>query len=259
MTIKSNTVTITVKEKTKKSTNGTSKDISISLDGIQLCIQNAERLLVDSHKVSIPTKMALLELGLEEISKAWGLLLTFEKQTFARNPDLIKIFFECLHIDRKKYNDAIQKNEPNFEKFLSETTLESFMTPFDVDSFTNHDKKIKFLSQLILYIKEIAFPLLKESQDREESTKDILGKYIGKIDLKTADKVISEILNINEDKLGELVSLKEKGIYVDIEGGTFISPSSRNYYPDILQNLLILLISTSKNELTTLSKTLATY
>ena len=61
MIIKSNTVTITVKEKTKKSTDGASKDIPISLDGIQLCILNAERLHVDSHNVSIPTKVALLD------------------------------------------------------------------------------------------------------------------------------------------------------------------------------------------------------
>ena len=258
MTIKSNTVTITVKEKTKKSTNGASKDIPISLDGIQLCILNAERLHVDSHNVSIPTKMALLELGLEEISKAWGLLLAFEKQTFDQNPNLIKTYFELLHIDLTRYTKAIQKNEPKIKKYLSDMTFKLFLHPFDKDSFTNHRKKIKFLSKLIWYIKNITLPLLKSSQDREKFAKDILGKYVGKIDLKTADKVTSEILSINEGELEELVSLKEKGIYVDIEGGTFINPSSRNYYPDILQNLLVLLISMSKNELTTLSKALWT-
>ena len=255
MSIKSNTVTITVKEKTKKGIKGKNKKLSISLEAIQLCILNAERLLDDSQNVRIPTKMALLELGLEEISKAWGLLLTLEKKIFDQNPNLIKTYFELSHIDFTKYNNAINEK---IAKYFSDTTFESFMTPFDKDSFTNHRKKIEFLSKFIWYIKNIALPLLKLSQNRENFAKDILGKYVGKINLKTADKVISETLNINEGKLEELVSLKEKGIYVDIEGETFISPSSRNYYPDILQNLLVLLISMSKNELTTLSKTLWT-
>lgn len=258
MLIKSNTVTTLVTGKTKKGIKVKNKELSISLEAIQLCILNAERLLDDSQNVRIPTKMALLELGLEEISKAWGLLLTFAKQTFDRNLNLIERFFEVSHIDRKKYSDAIKKIEPQIEKYFSDTTFESFMTPFNKDSFTNHHKKIEFLSKLIWYIKNITLPLLKLSQDRKNFANDILGKFVGNINLKMSDKVISEILNINEDELEELVSLKEKGIYVDIEGETFISPSSRNYYPDILQNLLVLLISMSKNELTTLSKALWT-
>ncbi|MHB1507087.1 MAG: hypothetical protein ACYCUZ_03405 [Cuniculiplasma sp.] len=255
MSVKSNKVTITVKgeaknEKSKK------EEIPLTLEGIQLCLQNAERLFVDSQKVSLPTKVALLELGLEEISKAWGLLLSFEKKNLDENPDLIWIFFEVMRIDINKYDEAIKNNENNIKKYFSDNTFKSFMTPFDKNSFSNHIAKIAFLSNLVNYIKMISRPLIIQSQDRETFVRDIIGKFVGEINIKDSDRTIEDILNIKEDQLLELVSFKEKGFYVDIEGGTLISPSSRTYYPYILEDLLILLIAMNKNEVTVISKIL---
>ena len=50
------------------------KKIILSLTGIRICNSNAEMLLVDTTKVSKLTPFALMELALEEISKAWWIM-----------------------------------------------------------------------------------------------------------------------------------------------------------------------------------------
>lgn len=82
MTVRSNTVKVNVVGK-----------LPITLEGVQLALQNAERLFNDSQQVSIPTRVALLEIGLEEITKTWGILLGYEKNMFENNPDLLKRSF----------------------------------------------------------------------------------------------------------------------------------------------------------------------
>jgi hypothetical protein len=42
-----------------------------TLEGVQLCLQNSERLFQDSGKVTNETCADLIELSLEEIAKAW--------------------------------------------------------------------------------------------------------------------------------------------------------------------------------------------
>ncbi len=258
MSIKPNKVIFTDTEKPKTGKNK-NKKLKINLEGIQICIQNAERLRLDSQNVSPPTEMALLELGLEEISKAWILLMRFETQSFLTNSVLLSRFLDIAHIDETKFKEIVEENRTEIEKYILSSSLESFITPFDSHSFTDHKAKINYLSNLVGYIKKISLSTVQQSQNREEFAKDILGKFIGEIDIESMDETISEALNINEDQLGELISIKEKGIYVDIEGGYLISPSSRNYFPKVLINLLVLLIATCKNELITLSKALETY
>lgn len=48
-------------------------------EDVQLTLQNIEGLFDDSQQVSIPTTITLLEIGLEEIAKTWGILLGYEK------------------------------------------------------------------------------------------------------------------------------------------------------------------------------------
>ena len=245
MKITSNIITVKVK----------GKNIPINLEGVELCIQNAERLFFDSQSVSIPTKASLLELGLEEISKAWGLLMSFEKKNFDENPGLIKSY---LHLDEKKYNEAIKKNEEEIKKYMSKVKPEYFMSPFDINSFSNHEAKIKYLSSLIKFIKRVALPIIRGSMDKEKLTRELLGKYITNIDSNRADEEVDEILNIDETQLRDIISLKENGFYVDIKGNSLISPSSRPYYPQVLEELLGLLIAIIKNDVIVLSNALNT-
>ena len=51
-----------------------------SLESIEICLLNSQRLASDAEKVSLPTRAALLELSLEEITKGWMLYFTFLKQ-----------------------------------------------------------------------------------------------------------------------------------------------------------------------------------
>ena len=78
--------------------------LPITLEGAQLAVHNAERLSIDSKNVSIPTKVALLEIGLEEIAKAWGIILNFEKILFDQNLNALETFRKTAHINRKEYN-----------------------------------------------------------------------------------------------------------------------------------------------------------
>ena len=55
---------------------------NVTLQDIQLCLINADRLYKDSKSVSFPTKVSLIELSLEEVSKCWALLFKyFEKNS----------------------------------------------------------------------------------------------------------------------------------------------------------------------------------
>ena len=241
MIIKSNTVKVNV--------IGT---IPITLEGAQLAIQNAERLFFDSQKVSIPTKVALLEIGLEEISKAWAILLSFEKDLIDKNEEHIDVFLESAHIDNKKLKEKIEELARKKEEFFGKYNVSSFLTPFNTETFSNHKAKIKFLSKFIWYTREIQLQLSKSSYDMGKIINDVIGQYFPQnrlSNLKENYKAIYDILNINEDQLEDIVNLKEHGLYLDIQSGVYISPSSRIYETATLENLLKLLLVMAKGEL----------
>ena len=233
--------------------------IPIGLEGAQLCVQNAERLFQDSQSTSTPTKTALLEIGLEEVSKAWGILMIFEKKIFNENSTLSEYLKRALHLDEEKFNKITGENENKFREYLGNVQFENLINPFDEKSFSNHNAKINYLSLMIGLVKNISLPIFRYSIDREKLTRELLGKFIPKIELEDQDKIINEILNINTNNLSEIIRMKEKGLYVDIEGGSLISPSSRVFVPSILNDLLSLLIVLSKNEMVFLAKVLEEY
>lgn len=229
--------------------------LPITLEGVQLALQNAERLFYDSQNVSIPTKVALLEIGLEEVAKAWGLALSFEDRFFKKNPGQIEIFLNSAHIKRDKYNKTLKKIEKSLEEFFSENDPALFMTPFDTKTFSEHDAKIDFLSKFIRYVREIQLPLLRESSDRVKVIREILGRYISKTSLSNIeenDDIIDDILNVDDKQLGDIIKLKEDALYLGVQNDVFLSPSSRSYETKTLENLLALLIGMVKNELSLL-------
>jgi len=226
--------------------------IPITLEGAQLAIQNAERLFFDSQKVSIPTKVALLEIGLEEISKAWAILLSFEKGLIDKNDEQIDVFLKAAHIDSKKLEKAIKKLAPKIEEFFRDYDPSSLSTPFDTKKFLYHKEKIRFLSKLIWYAREIQLQLSKSSYNTGKIINDVIGQYFPKNKLSNLEenyKAIYDILNINEDQLEDIVNLKEHGLYLDIQSGVYISPSSRIYETATLENLLQLLLVMAKGQL----------
>jgi len=52
------------------------------------------------------------------------------------------------------------------------------------------------------------------------------------------------------------VKFKEYGLYLDIQNGIYISPSSRSYETETLENLLALLLGMAKGELIYLNNVL---
>ncbi len=240
MTVKSNTVRVSMVGK-----------LPITLEGVQLALQNAERLFNDSQQVSIPTRVALLEIGLEEIAKTWGILLGYEKNLLKNNPDLRKTFFQSAHINVGKYNNEISKRGKAIEDFFDDVGQKYFTTPFDTISFSDHNAKIKFLSKFIRYIREIQFPLIRSSSDRSKLIRDILGRYISKnksADTKEADKIIDNILDVDDEQLSDIVNLKEYGLYLHVQSDVYINPSARSFEVATLENLLTLLIGMAKVE-----------
>jgi len=248
MIIKSNTVKVNV--------IGT---IPITLEGAQLAIQNAERLFFDSQKVSIPTKVALLEIGLEEISKAWVILLSFEKGLRDKNDDKIDVFLESAHIDSKKLEEAIRELAPKKGEFFRDYDPSSLSTPFDTKKFSNHKEKIKFLSKFIRYAREIQLPLLERSVDFGKAINEVIGRYLPRNKISNAEenyRVIHDFLSVNDSELEDIVNLKEYGLYLDVQNGIYISPSSRVYETITLENLLAGLLTLAKNELVYLNNVL---
>jgi hypothetical protein len=235
--------------------------IPITLEGLQLAIQNTERLLSDSQKVSIPTKVALLEIGLEEVAKAWVILLSFEKDLFDKNEEQSDILLEAYHIS-KKFEKGIEELEHKKEEFFRKYDLSSLLIAFDTQKFSNHKEKIKFLSKFIGHIREIALPLVESSYSSDDLDKiinDVIGPYFQKnkpSDLKENLKAIYDIFNINDDELEYIVNLKEQGLYLNIQNGIYISPTSRVYETKTLENLLALLLIMAKAELILLNSVL---
>ena len=137
--------------------------LPITLEGAQLAVHNAERLSIDSKNVCIPTKVALLEFGLEEIAKAWGIILNFEKILFDQNLNALETLRKTAHINRKEFNKKIEEIYKSIMKFFDENDPESLLIPFNTETFSDHNSKIKFLSRFIKYIREIQLPLLRTS------------------------------------------------------------------------------------------------
>ena len=229
--------------------------LPITLEGAQLAVNNAERLLNDSKNVSIPTMVALLEIGLEEIAKAWGIILNFEKVLFEQNQNAFETFMKTAHINRKGYNKKIEEISKSITKFFDENDPESLLIPFNTDTFSDHNSKIKFLSTFIKYIREIQLPLTRTSSDRIKQAREILGGYISKKKLsytKEIDRFIDHILDVDDNQLSYIVNLKEYGLYLDVENDVYLSPSAGSFETETLKNLLTLLIVMAKNEVSLL-------
>ena len=229
--------------------------LPITLEGAQLAVHNAERLLNDSKNVSIPTKVALLEIGLEEIAKAWGIILNFEKILFDKNSKALETLMQTAHINRKEYNKKIEEIYETITKFFDENDPESLLIPFNTETFSDHNSKIKFLSKFIKYIREIQLPLIRTSSDRIKQAREILGGYISKtklLNIKEIDKIIDYILDVDDNQLTYIVNLKEYGLYLDVENDVYLSPSTRRFETETLENLLALLIGMARNEVSLL-------
>ena len=218
---------------------------NISLSDIQLFLINAERLYNDSKTVSFPTKVALIEISLEEVAKGWFFMLKFLK----RHPMELSIaenFIESSAINK------IPTNELNeFSKKFSD--LVDRVESFTYNDLIYHKKKIEILSLIKQWIQnildlQIKYPFLTSYEKISEFvTRGIIRERFDTNEIKNVLQKAKEFLSqINEDKLEKITKLKEDGFYVDItpsghaKSPTLLTESSLNLnYLEIFLQLLI--------------------
>jgi len=220
---------------------------NISLSDIQLFLINAERLYNDSKTVSIPTKVALIEISLEEVAKGWFFMLKFLKrhtmklsiaENFIESDAINKIPTDELNEFSKKFSDLVDRVES-----------------FTYNDLKYHEKKIKILHLTKQWIQnildlEIKYPfLILTSYEKisEFATRGIIRERVNTNEIINVLQITKEILSqINEDKLEKITKLKEYGFYVDItpsghvKSPTILTESSLNLnYLEIFLQMLI--------------------
>jgi len=197
---------------------------NINLQDIQLCINNAERLYKDSKSVSNPTRLALIELSLEEISKGWLFLFKYIDKN--QNSLDFQSFIKKSGIDDineidKKYLDSAEEYE-KFRKFLGS---------FKYDDLKDHTKKINFLIMLKKYLKALYFISISYIDYQKIQENIIRGITKENFDSDRAINLFEEFLNqINEDNLKKLIDMKNDALYVDL------TPSGHVKSPDLLNS-----------------------
>jgi len=190
---------------------------NVTLQDIQLCLINADRLYRDSKSVSFPTKVSLIELSLEEVSKCWALLFKyFDKNSIPYDLFIKEIIPNTLSGDDNKINGILSE----IKGLLNDPEL--------CDNLKKHNIKIDF----IIKLKELFTLLLKFLPNLDitkilsYARKDITEN---KINLDEAKDYTKEFFNsIKVEKLKELVKVKNEGLYADI------TPSGHIISPDLL-------------------------
>lgn len=185
----------------------------VSFTAVEVCVENAERLLVDATKTSAPTAAALAELSIEEAAKAWMLFFRFMAQgrTVHNLPRLTA-----------RVRQAMEAS--------AEATLGDFG---DLDeriweSFHRHPPKLRFLRFLLSQIKA-SLPLLTQKEAVLRIRQDTIGPAfnIHEVDPTKEIEQIEQLLSsYSLDGITELDMLKKQGFYVNISPkGDMVSPS----------------------------------
>jgi len=196
---------------------------NINLQDIQLCINNAERLYKDSKSVSNPTKLALIELSLEEISKGWIFCFKY----VARNPNSLD-FQPFIKKSGKGAIDEIDKKHPDSVKEYDK--LRKILESFKYEDLKNHDLKIDFLIQLKKDLQSWSF--ISSFIDYQKIQEYIIRGIIKEnFDSDKEINSFEDFLNqINEDNLKKLINMKNDALYVDL------TPSGHVKSPDLLNS-----------------------
>jgi hypothetical protein len=217
----------------------------VSFSAVQICIENAERLLVDATKTSPPTSAALAELSIEESSKAWMLFFRFMAQgRSVRNLPRVPT------TGRKAMEGVIASNLRDFQN-LDARILEAFR---------GHRVKLRFLG-VLLQLLEISLPLLSRTDELARIGQDIQGPAINVREVDPAKEIesISQLISsFRLDGLTDLDSVKKRGFYVNItDKGDLISPSIYSLPTRLLIELAAFLIVALKANLLIVSHQLS--
>lgn len=214
----------------------------MSLSAVEVCLSNAQRLLLDATKTSGPTSAALAELSIEEAGKAWML------------------YFQLLFQGRRtKFAPRIASEEmAAIQKYFDQ--YEDYLKKFDdeiVAAFQSHKVKLQFLSFLLGYV-EIVLPIIAKNGRVKKLAEEIYGTAInlGPYDMNTnVNGTLELIRTFNWKRLTELETIKQRGFYVNLsKRGDIVSPDIDPVPSKLLISLAALLIVMLKGDLIALTK-----
>jgi len=219
-------------------------------EGIQLCAANAERLLDDSTKTSAPTRVALIELALEEAAKGWMLYFRLMRD----NPEAVKasgvVDFARSALVQGTKGRTIDELTDIIASFKDHAQL--LMRPPLDEAFQHHRVKLAYVRALVETL-AIVLPISSKVEYPPELLKRAIQGPARFGGLPPADRVARARKLFDEflsQEVAEISVLKESGFYVDISGdGSFISPMSRVFKTAALEELADLLVTSLKGSI----------
>ena len=176
-----------------------------SLNDVEKCINNAFRLYRDAQNASTPTKAALIEIGIEELSKGIILLASIPKPDF---DDSTLNYLTWISSDSTFSPSLVpltKYNFSNFNKSNHKTKLQALDAIFQSISFM-----YPYLEKVLPILQDLLSPNFGQLGNIEKSDLDNIASHLGNFDLKDLDKI------------------KQKGFYVDFKDNKFTSPEEVN-------------------------------
>lgn len=192
-----------------------------SVENAKKCLDNADRLLIDASKTSSPTRVALLELGVEEYSKGLIILLNADEQH--ENID-IREFLTNMRLQDSLRPQCV-------EQFKTITSIKT-LNPY------NHREKLKAI-KLLFDFASGCYQILFGAINIEQITQSLNGMNFGTFNIPTSTGLLETIKNI---KICEWEEVKERALYVNFEDGEAIAPEKQDlkvYLNEILKVFII--------------------
>jgi hypothetical protein len=214
------------KSRTSKYERGQPRPAPLNLEAAQLCLQNARRLMEDSHRVSTPTETALLELAVEEASKGWAIALKFVEENVRKAADV-----------ELRVTGIRREPAPQVKRIREQISSLDTNRLFDL-----HVTKLAALN-IVLDLLEVSFSGMKTEDFSEEDLDELYGIAFRPMDPKLPKhaEVLINLIRSYRQKVERLAELKNRGIYVArSEGGVVLSPATVSHPSDDMRTLALL-------------------
>jgi predicted nucleotidyltransferase len=203
-----------------------------SIENVRKCLDNSSRLFSDSLNVSEPTKAALIEIAIEELSKTLTLI---PKETTKSKMEVLKHsgIFNLIGVTDDK--------EVPFEK------LESIITSrkkISISNFNNHKEKLKAIKEMFEFVSNF-YKVLTQNIDLN-SVKQFYrqwGDFNVEVILNRLNEVIEKMEKIDIEKWDKI---KERGLYVDFKNDSSFSPIESKFEIEDLVSIFFVLHSAIK-------------
>ena len=192
----------------KKETNKEDVTKVATIENAKKCLDNAMRLYEDSKKVTTPTRLALVEIAVEELAKGMILFLKYEPKG---DLDALENLFGANIL-----NELEASNNDDMVEAIFNFKQSDFNTK-------NHKHKLKAIQKLLDISKQYYVPLIKilGLMDLE---KLYAGLEIENFKIPREGPTYYKDINVQD-----MDEIKMSGLYVNFKDGKSISPEEANY------------------------------